>query len=495
MNYNQNKEKLLEVLEQKFDSKELENRILKMPKAVYFIKGDVSGIQDFIFTIPSKGAAKELKARSEKIRKETEAKYDIVSKKLKNPEKLYVGGGNFFLFASCENEIELQNLKQRFIEDGIDSFYIALTWVEVEESDLQNIAALRTKLEIKSGEDKLQKFKTAYQAFDVKPHKAKQYAKSDLQKKLQVPVWNNKLMKEYADIIVEEQSENQDEDVAVGNIITFNYLAEFAKKRTGTAKIGILKIDVDNLGKHFEEYPQVDENEALSSSLNYFFDSYVNELRSNGEFGTNFKFSDNIYVVFSGGDDCFFIGGWDAVFEFAKQVRQSFGDFTNNKITLSASLLVLSPHYPVIRFAEYAEDELHRAKHFETDRKDKISVMGEILSWEEFFKANDLKEKLLELINEKGESRAILEKIKRSSIGYRSLQERSMRGEYDFKKVWRLAYYLRDVKKANRDFVDKNIIREYENCLFEAFKDKKRTNEMLFPIAARWAELLSRKSN
>ena len=30
----------------------------------YIVKGDLSGIQNFIFNIPSKGAAKELKRRS-----------------------------------------------------------------------------------------------------------------------------------------------------------------------------------------------------------------------------------------------------------------------------------------------------------------------------------------------------------------------------------------------------------------------------------------------
>ena len=36
---------------------------------------------------------------------------------------------------------------------------------------------------------------------------------------------------------------------------------------------------------------------------------------------------DNIYVVFSGGDDCFMIGSWNHIFDLAVQLRKEFSTF------------------------------------------------------------------------------------------------------------------------------------------------------------------------
>jgi len=497
MNYTQNKEKLLSVLEGKFKGNELENKIRKLPQPVYFIKGDVSGIQDFIFTIPSKGASKELKARSVKIKKETDDKLNAVKGKMTDPIELYKGGGNFFLFANgCEKD--LIDLQTEFEENSFQSnIYVVLTWLQVSEKF--DIVQLKDELEKKSGKDKLKKFAELYNAFEVIENNGKRISETEDIEYKQVPKWTTQLLDIHNDLVYALRTEKMDIEPKDGNIIDFNFLAGFAEKRTGTAKIAVLKMDVDNLGKLFGKFPQIDENHIISESLNYFFKDEVDTLRDKGTFkdikGNVIPFSENIYIVFSGGDDCFFIGGWDAVFEFAMQIRKMFSDFTNNQISISASLLVLSAHYPVIRFAESAEDELHRAKYAEKNVKNKISVFGEILTWGEFYKACELKETLLTLVNEKGESRAILERIKSSSIGFDSLQKRTLNGVYDFQKTWRLAYYLRNVKKSNRKFVDDNIVIKYQECLFAAFKDKKPTNAMLFPIAARWAELLTRKNN
>lgn len=63
------------------------------------IKGDVSGIQDFIFHIPSKGAAKSLKGHSVYIAllSDVITRYMVREMGLEDANILYNGGGNFYI--------------------------------------------------------------------------------------------------------------------------------------------------------------------------------------------------------------------------------------------------------------------------------------------------------------------------------------------------------------------------------------------------------------
>ena len=95
------------------------------------------------------------------------------------------------------------------------------------------------------------------------------------------------------------------------------------------------------------------------------------------------------------------------------------------------------------------------------------------------------------LINEKGEPRGILNRIKLSAIGYENLQTRILNDEsISAPKVWRLHYFIRNAK--NRADME-NIIQQYTTALVEAFAKKETTNPMTFPIAARLGEFLTRK--
>lgn len=78
------------------------------------IHGDLSGIQDFLFNIPSKGAAKSLKGRSVymNLLMEVVAKYIIDELNLETANLLYSGGGSFYILApECKNK-ELEALKK-----------------------------------------------------------------------------------------------------------------------------------------------------------------------------------------------------------------------------------------------------------------------------------------------------------------------------------------------------------------------------------------------
>jgi hypothetical protein len=57
-------------------------------------------------------------------------------------------------------------------------------------------------------------------------------------------------------------------------------------------------------------------------------------------------------------------------------------------------------------------------------------------------------------------------------------------------KVWRLSWFLRNSK--NKAEMDK-IFDGYSKALIQSFFNKKPTNTQRFPIAARWAEFLTKK--
>ncbi len=163
-------------------------------------------------------------------------------------------------------------------------------------------------------------------------------------------------------------------------------LATQAYQRTGFNKLGILKMDVDSLGKVFQKglgkNSTISRVSTLSSSLTLFFEGYVPKLIQS-------EFSDSVYLIFSGGDDLFAVGSWDKLIDFSFRLYRDFRRFTafNPDISLSAGIVLESPNFPIIKASLSAETELDRAKHFEKftgniNTKNKISLFGFVIKWD-----------------------------------------------------------------------------------------------------------------
>jgi CRISPR-associated protein Csm1 len=149
----------------------------------------------------------------------------------------------------------------------------------------------------------------------------------------------------------------------------------------------------------------------------------------------------------------------------------------------------------MIRLAEEAENMLSLAKN---KGKNRISVFGECVTWKEFEKTSEMVNSLKDLIIKKGESKALLHRISSSEFGFRSLQDKiKNRNVIDFPKVYRLKYYLRNAKtEENKKQLDE-FFQSYSEAILSDFLAAKNntnsnqlTNPSIFPIAARWAELL-----
>ena len=328
-----------------------------------------------------------------------------------------------------------------------------------------------------------------------------------------LPLWTNDKLNGFENIvktkklsseefnIINDEKPNKEQPI---KIISFKRLAQYAYFENGTEKLGVLKMDIDNLGKIFKDglqKPTIGRVAFLSRSLKWFFEGYMNTLLTSNEF------KDRIYPIFSGGDDFFVVGAWNKIFEFSFKVRNEFRRFVSEHpgITLSASLLVIDETFPVKQYARLAEERLEEAKNrrdIKTNKKikDAISVFDTVLSWDDFKEAKILKSKIVKIIRLTNGNRAIIQKILNSSKGFATIQKEALFTKViKMYKVWRLNYYLRDLvnySKENKEeikMLTKNIIEQYEELFFEAFKGN-NTSIQIFPVAARWAELGTRNN-
>ena len=550
------------------------------PEPCILISGDISGIQDFIFNIPSKGAAKSLKGRSffVQLLAEVCTQFLLDELDLKPVNLLYNGGGDFFILAPAYCKEKLEQCSKKIAEVLLQSEYRQLSvtidhvpvgfndfmcfskkWDEVKvavsrqerrkyqglDTDLVfGLIPQKRRVEtddfleftrclVSSEGYSIQKSTSdvadtgwselfhalGYKVIFAEHRDALCFNNTDFEGKFKgfrfavksLPVWQNQ--KEIDDFKLEMDknrcllAEEDEENRTPPNIKTFNDLAGYACIDTGTPKIGVLKMDVDNLGKIFSEgFPDQlrtpSRMMALSRSLKWFFEAYMNTMIE--------KYEGQLYPIFSGGDDFFLVGAWDKVFELTLDIRSAFDEFVAHHpgITLSASLLVIDEHFPVARFATIAEERLHEAK-YGSLHKNTINVFGQNLTWDEFSSAKKIKEDIVRMVDNYDESKAIIQKILNGCEGLDVLHERAVRfskakevnnlrelkwfeeqkptGE----KVWRLAYYLRDMKNGSKELA-RNLVEEYEDVVFKAMAGE-AVNPMYIAVGARWAELATRK--
>ncbi|MFQ6087615.1 MAG: type III-A CRISPR-associated protein Cas10/Csm1 [Candidatus Methanofastidiosia archaeon] len=206
-------------------------------------------------------------------------------------------------------------------------------------------------------------------------------------------------------------------------VLNFDHLAQLSN---GGNKIGILKMDVDNLGMVFSKglkNPSISRISTLSSFLELFFSGRINllwkEMRVDEkreedyvceecekEKGEEIELKledekkltvyipkddvcesclDNVkipktYITYSGGDDLLIVGSWDTTIKLAKKIREEFKEFVchNPDINISAGIFLSNSKFPIGRSSLRANDLLEKSK---TGKKDKISVFGETVKW------------------------------------------------------------------------------------------------------------------
>lgn len=171
----------------------------------------------------------------------------------------------------------------------------------------------------------------------------------------------------------------------VGNYAAEKTFEQLAEKAQGMKELGVLRADVDNLGKAFVDgfmrdgssrWMSLSRTAAMSRQLSLFFKCYVNRLLEEGnESFLQGQKARSIAIVYSGGDDVFLVGAWNEVIEAFADLRQAFRRFTGGALTISGGVGKYAPSYPLHLMATETEALEEAAKAL--PEKNGISVFSE----------------------------------------------------------------------------------------------------------------------
>jgi CRISPR-associated protein Csm1 len=292
-------------------------------------------------------------------------------------------------------------------------------------------------------------------------------------------------------------------------------LNELAEDASGVSRIGILRMDVDNLGLVFsrglKENASLSRISTLSTMLSIFFDGWIDRICLDE------KWMNRVYLIYSGGDDLFIIGSWDVIPDIAIRIREDFRAYTcsNPNLSLSGGIAISEEKYPLYKSAESSRKALEDAKSRNNGLdKDAITFLKETLDWSEMEISHDIALFLSRCLKDgkAGENKESIKKLPRSVLWNlyaawdlywqrREIFEKNkMLTPKDLELLalydrwrWRLVYFLDRAGGRNRAFEEdlaylKTAILTNE---WNGISGKRDLIEYL-GIPTRWAELLTR---
>ena len=288
-----------------------------------------------------------------------------------------------------------------------------------------------------------------------------------------------------------------------GGVHNFNTLAELKKE---PEKLGVLRMDVDGLGLAFKEgfgpNASFSRSAQLSFMLDFFFSAKLDTILEAQDL------KDQVQIVYSGGDDIFLVGHWDAALQAAACIREGFIDFTAKKLTISAGVSVVNKTFPIASSALFAKEALESSKAYELTvagsrhEKDAVTFFGVTLSWHDFKIAEELASALNEAIEDSMPS-SIIGALSRSGMLYHkerdilrdktkmSIAELSELPAYT-KWRWRLIYALSPKRWDERNT---GLVSRIQQALIEDTWNGEKSREYIVSFiqaAAYWADLKSR---
>ncbi len=535
--------------------------------ATYLIKGDISGIQGFIFNVKSDGAARSLKGRSFflKILLEVAMRlvfdYCDVPKDERRDAEISTSGGNFILKLSLANPNKIDEV-QAILTESLQyiGLNIMLCVVAMEKEFSNTLKSLNQAVR----ERKQQLFLGEAHFFDAfdKQHIKDLYgntSKADKNKwtKITEALKNHKywkvekpekmhykpkfeingsriLLVDYTASFINDADElkntrfdlvhhlesvfpkykynNDWKKIKKGDIIKFE---DLSKDGEGIDKLGVLAMDVDNLGKVIEKIKDEKILKNFDAALRQFFNDDLRVLIETEKYWDKrekrdkLKYHNKVYTVTAGGDDSFFVGKWNTMLDLAIDIHCWFEGFketlldigikNSNELSISAALVIVKPKFPVVRFAEMTESALKTAKYRYSSSRGNINIFGKVVKWE-VLRENiyDIREALQPLQpNRKGElkfnqdiqkaiSGGMLARVRFNTL--KALDDEGLR----LSQYWELGYFMRNYGEIGQDLLC--IYRDHLDDSFNETDNLKKLNfKLIFPIAARLAELDNRK--
>lgn len=255
-------------------------------------------------------------------------------------------------------------------------------------------------------------------------------------------------------------------------------LESLADKARGLKKWGVLRADVDDLGKTMRKGVADANNtitrlSVLSHLIGLFFCAQP-QLHIQND-----PYREGISLVYAGGDDLFVIGAWSLLPGLAEAIQKEFNAFTSGAMDLSAGIF-LSPSkgYPVYQAAALAGKAESYAKN---EGKRRLCFFDAPIPWRNLKTITDIKDSLVALLKEKNCPRSLLSML---YAGYED-QQLAKDGKASRFRVWRLFYALGRLMQRYQDLIPE--IKKLESQIIQNLWMPKHCN-----VGIRWAEYLTR---
>lgn len=280
---------------------------------------------------------------------------------------------------------------------------------------------------------------------------------------------------------------------------------DFAEHAQGISRMGILRMDVDNLGEVFIRGLNFGKKNAegkqtsmgslsrvatVSRQLHLFFAGYLHQI---------LEAFPRSQIIYAGGDDVFIIGSWDELPDVAQKIRAEFSRYCANNpcFTLSGGIALVGGRYPISRAAELTGEAEEQAKHLQRGQKEKdaLSFLETSIGWESFADAVQLRNTLLDIV-EKTNSQAIIDRLRQVVIAVDEIKLREKTGNiteqiYWDKWRWRLVYNLKRMAKRYPEVEGQLENLQQQLITPQTLANKQPVMEWL-QLPVRWAEFLSR---
>ncbi len=472
-----------------------------------FVGGDLSGIQRFLYNISSKKAAVSLKGRSYYLRQLMEnvcsdIKRAVEANGAKAVDVIYNSGGKFYLLTDNTPKIVqavetcAKQAKQNLWEEHKGQLGLNISCVSFNEHpdgtiDCQD--TLRQKpgylwkiVNADFAHQKSQKFKDLltenYQNF-FDPISVGGKPKVCAVTGIESPDC----------IRMEALSEDGDgyvlpsvrQQIQLGEELRLQEGFKTFEEYAGPTDLGILRMDVDGLGKRFiEGFNSIAEYKTFSRRLVDFFEEETKNIQKEP------AFKPYLNIIYAGGDDLFVVGRWDKVIDFAERIRQETKNrFGSDGISISGGIAVVQPKFPISKAAELAGDAENAAKQFRNGEKNAFHMLGKTISWDkEFDYVKSFKQQFVSLIENYDLSKGILHKLMLySSIADRNKVLRKEGKTENYSYIWHISYYLTRYMKR---YENNQTVCDFCRSLRDREIDYRNGRNLeLIALAARWAEL------
>ena len=275
----------------------------------------------------------------------------------------------------------------------------------------------------------------------------------------------------YVSIIKENEIEERyknikdSEDISINSIKPFSCIAEDVKyynspEHKGSAFLGILKADVDSLGKlfvhGFRGKETISKIASLSRMVDFFFTGWLQHILRE-------KYQ-SVYTVFSGGDDLFLIGPFNQIIDLSIDINNHLKEYVKNTdIHISAGIYMAKSKIPVYQMAESAEEILKEAKN---SGRNRIGIFGRVLEW-------DLFQEMMKIDLESYFRDKVSDSYRYNLLKFADMAEKAKKGDNVRDLMWKPLFVYqtyRNVGSGAEKQERKEIIRNFLNQFVDYFE-------------------------